>query len=201
MRWLRRFVIGRALRMVSCGQALDVGCGPGGLVIAMARRAPELTVTGVDLAAEMVVQAEENARRAGVSERSRFRQGDAVRLPFADGAFDLVVSTLSLHHWSDPVAVLREIGRVTRPGGVFLVFDLRRDISAPIYLFLWFITHVIVPSPLRRIGEPLGSRNASYTPPEAAALAEQAGLRGWRVATGLFWLTVEGRRPLGESRA
>ncbi|HKQ18059.1 MAG TPA: methyltransferase domain-containing protein, partial [Solirubrobacterales bacterium] len=42
-----------------------------------------------------------------------------------DGSFDVVVSTLSLHHWSDPAAVFAEIGRVLRPGGVALVYDLR----------------------------------------------------------------------------
>ena len=56
----------------------------------------------------------------------------------------------------------------------------------------WFATHVVVPPALRHIGEPLGSRNAAYTPDEAAGLLQTSRLTGWRVARGLFWLSIEG---------
>jgi len=46
-------------------------------------------------------------------------------LTFPDRSFDLVVSTLSMHHWSDPAAGLAEIGRVLRPGGRALIWDFR----------------------------------------------------------------------------
>ena len=51
---------------------------------------------------------------------------------------------------------------------------------------------MIVPTALRRVGEPLGSRNAAYTPDEAAALLQASRLTGWRVARGPFWLSIEG---------
>jgi ubiquinone/menaquinone biosynthesis C-methylase UbiE len=157
-------------------------------------------VTGVDLSDEMLAQAEGHARQAGLGDRVSFCQGDAARIPFPDGSLDLVVSTLSLHHWSDPVAVLDEIARVLRPGGAFLVFDLRRDLAAPFYLLLWFATTCVVPLALRRVNEPLSSRDASYTLQEAARLVEQSQLAGsaslttggWRIATGPLWLIVEG---------
>ncbi|MCL7454704.1 MAG: class I SAM-dependent methyltransferase [Anaerolineae bacterium] len=111
-----------------------------------------------------------------------------------------VVSTLSLHHWGDPVSVLDEIARVLRrpkpadgrPGGSFLIFDLRRDMALPFYLLLWFATHRVVPRALRRVHEPLGSRDASFTPLEAAHLAGQSRLAKWRVTRGPLWLTIEG---------
>jgi ubiquinone/menaquinone biosynthesis C-methylase UbiE len=127
-----------------------------------------------------------------VADRVSFRRGDAQQIPFPNASLDLVVSTLSLHHWSDPVAVLDEIARVVRPGGSFLIFDLRRDMIAPFWLLLWFATHVVVPAALRRVDEPLGSRNAAYTPQEAARLAEQSHLSGWRVTRGPLWLIIEG---------
>jgi len=197
MRLLRWFVARRAAGMTRRGEAADLGCGPGHLVIELARRSPGLHVTGIDLSDEMLAQGQDNARRTGVAERVSFRQGDARQIPFPDASLDLVVSTLSLHHWSDPVAVLDEIARVLRPGGSFLVFDLRRDMAAPFWLLLWFVTHVVVPAALRRVNEPLSSRNAAYTPQEAArlaaeSLAAQSRLSGWCVTHGPVWLTIEG---------
>ncbi len=192
MRLLRWFVAHRAVRMTNRGEAADLGCGPGQLVIELARRSPGLHVTGIDLSDEMIDRGQDNARRAGVAARVSFRRGDAQQIPFPDASLHLVVSTLSLHHWSDPVAVLDEIARVLRPGGAFLIFDLRRDMIAPCWLLLWFVTHVVVPAALRRANEPLGSRDAAYTPQEAARLAEQSRLSSWRVTCGPLWLTIEG---------
>jgi ubiquinone/menaquinone biosynthesis C-methylase UbiE len=192
MRMLRWFIARRAVGMTGCGEAVDVGCGPGQLAIELARRSPGLHVTGIDLSDEMLAQGRDNARRAGVTNRVSFRRGDAQQIPFPDTSLDLVVSTLSLHHWSDPVTVLDEIGRVLRPGGSFLIFDLRRDMAAPAWLLLWFVTHAVAPAALRRVNEPLGSRDAAYTPQEAARLAEQSHLSNWRVTRGPLWLTIEG---------
>ncbi|MBC8264593.1 MAG: class I SAM-dependent methyltransferase [Anaerolineales bacterium] len=192
MQLLRWFVAHRAVGMTGRGEAADLGCGPGQLVIELARRSPGLHVTGIDLSEEMIARGQDNARRAGVADRVSFRRGDAQQIPFPDASLDLVVSTLSLHHWSDPVAALDEIARVLRPGGSFLVFDLRRDMAAPFWLLLWFVTRVVAPAALRRVNEPLSSRDAAYTPQEAARLAEQSRLRGWRITCGPLWLTIEG---------
>jgi ubiquinone/menaquinone biosynthesis C-methylase UbiE len=198
MRLLRWFVVHRAVAMTKRGEAADLGCGPGQLVIELARRAPGLHVTGIDLSDEMIARGQKKARRAGVADRVSFRRGNAQKIPFPDASLDLVVSTLSLHHWSDPVAVLDEIARVLCPGGSFLIFDLRRDMVAPCWLLLWFATHVIVPAALRRANEPLSSLNASYTPQEAVrlaaeSLAAQSHLSGWRVTGGPMWLIIEGK--------
>jgi ubiquinone/menaquinone biosynthesis C-methylase UbiE len=192
MRLLRWFVARRALAMVQAGQAVDLGCGPGHLVIKLAQAAPDLQVTGIDLSDEMLVEAGRYARRSGLEDRIAFKKGDAAQIPFPADSLDLVVSTLSLHHWSDPVGALDEIARVLRPGGAFLVFDLRRDMAAPFYLLLWFATHCVVPRALRRVNEPLGSRDAAFTLQEAAHLAAQSHLVGWRVTRGPLWLTIEG---------
>lgn len=191
---LRRIAIRRALALKQEGQAADLGCGPGDLVLEMAHAAPGLHVTGVDLSPEMLAQAAAHAEKSGLGYRVAFRLGDAQEIPFPAESLDLVISTLSLHHWSAPVAVFDEIARVLRPGGAFVIFDLRRDLAAPFYLLLWFATHVVVPAALKKVKEPLGSRNASYTPQEAAELAAQSRLRGWRITRGPLWLTVEGTK-------
>jgi ubiquinone/menaquinone biosynthesis C-methylase UbiE len=189
---LRKYIARRAAGLLSAGEAADLGCGPGYLAIELARRAPGLYVTGVDLSDAMLAQAISNARLAGVSHQTDFRTGDVAALPFRDTSLDLAVSTLSLHHWDDPRPVFNEIARVLRPGGAFLLFDLRRDLGPAPWLLFWLVTHVVVPRPLRHMGEPLGSRNAAYTPAEIAGLLQSSQLTGWRVVPGPFWLSIEG---------
>lgn len=197
MRLLRKIVIDRTLTMVRNGTAADIGCGSGHLVIELARQAPGLHLTGVDLADQMLEQASVNTRKAGLAERVDFRKGDAAHLPFEDESLDLVLSTLSLHHWGQPVAVMDEIARVLRPDGTYLIFDLRRDIVPPAYTLLWFATRFVVPEPLRRSNEPLSSCHAAYSPVEAAELVQESSLTGWRVTPGPLWLFIDGRSTAG----
>jgi ubiquinone/menaquinone biosynthesis C-methylase UbiE len=192
MELLRRFVAAQALALCSTGEAADLGCGSGQLAIELAQAAPDLRVTGIDLSYTLLSEALHNAAEAGLAHRVDFRTGDAAAAPFDDASLDLVVSTLSLHHWSDPVTVLDETARILRPGGSFVIFDLRRDMIMPAWLLLWFASRLVVPKPLRYIGEPLGSRNASYTVQEAARLAQASRLTGWHVTGGPFWLSIEG---------
>lgn len=102
-----------------------MGCGPGRLSLRLAWHG--LNVTGLDLDPAMIGRARENAEHAGMSDVRcpSFLVGDVASLAFPDGSFDLVVSTLSMHHWADPAAGLAEIGRVLRPGGRALVWDFR----------------------------------------------------------------------------
>jgi ubiquinone/menaquinone biosynthesis C-methylase UbiE len=107
-------------------RVLEVGCGPGRLSILLARR-HGLDVTGLDLDPAMIERARRNTARS-TAEHGRqpsFLVGDVAALAFPDRSFDLVVSTLSMHHWADPAAGLAEIGRVLRPAGLALVWDFR----------------------------------------------------------------------------
>ena len=106
-------------------RVLEVGCGPGHLSITLADR-HGLDVTGLDLDPAMIERARTNAgrSRSGSAAHVTFRVGDVAALPFEDGTLDLVVSTFSMHHWSDPDAGIREIARVLAPGGRALIWDL-----------------------------------------------------------------------------
>lgn len=105
-------------------RVLEVGSGPGRLAVKLAEVAPDVRVTGVDITPEMVERANALAARMGVADRVNFQVGDVAALPFADASFDIVVSTLSLHHWQNPATGLAEIYRVLRPGGVARIYDL-----------------------------------------------------------------------------
>jgi SAM-dependent methyltransferase len=107
------------------GRVLDVGCGPGHLANRLARD-HGLDVTGLDLDPMMIERACANAVQTVVAERRpTFVVGGVAALPFPVGSFDLVVSSLSMHHWADATAGLAEIGRMLRPGGRVLVWDIR----------------------------------------------------------------------------
>jgi ubiquinone/menaquinone biosynthesis C-methylase UbiE len=192
MRLLRWYVVRRILRLTNQGHAVDIGCGPGHLVFELAGQAPDFHLTGIDLSDEVLTQAKNTAVQIGFSHVVDFKKGSAQEIPLPDNSLDLVVSTLSLHHWSNPGVVFDEISRVLRPGGSYLIFDLRRDMAAPFYLLIWFATRIIVPRALKEVNEPLGSRNAAYTIQEARNLMAQSNLTGWQISAGPLWVVIEG---------
>ena len=92
---------------------LDVACGTGNLALPAARTGA--TVTGVDIAPNLVEQARENARREGLS--VQFDEGDAEALPYGDASFDAVVTMFGAMFAPRPDLVAAELKRVCRPGG------------------------------------------------------------------------------------
>ena len=113
--WRRRAA--RTTGLTAGGSALDVACGSGKLAAELARIAgPNGRVVGLDFSAQML----EVARRehSGIE----FMEGDALRLPFADGAFDVSTIAFGLRNLADPVLGLREMLRVVRGRAVVLEF-------------------------------------------------------------------------------
>lgn len=104
---------------------LDLGTGPGVLPLGIATACPQLRVDAVDLSPQMIDRARESAASTGQSQLVTFTVADVARLPFPDASFDLVVSTLSQHHWSDPGAGLRELNRVLGPDAQAWIYDVR----------------------------------------------------------------------------
>lgn len=101
---------------------LDVGCGPGTITNEFAERLAPAPVTGLDVSAEIVDQANVKARSTGIANVS-YEVGDGYELRFDDDTFDIVHAHQVLQHVSDPVAMLRELGRVCRAGGTVAVRD------------------------------------------------------------------------------
>jgi len=110
-------------RLAPGTSVLDVGCGPGTITADLARLVAPGRVVGVDLASVADVAPADNLE---------FQVGDGYDLPFADDAFDVVHAHQVLQHLADPVAALRQMRRVCRPGGTVAVRD--GDYSA----FTWY---------------------------------------------------------------
>jgi SAM-dependent methyltransferase len=116
-------------------KVLDVGCGRGLLAIGAAKRLKTGRVTAVDvwnpmhLSGNTAEAAKENAKLEGVGDKVKVENGDARKLSYPEGSFDVVVSSLAIHNVGDQSqreAAVREMLRVLKPGGRLLIFDLLR---------------------------------------------------------------------------
>ncbi|MFH1833743.1 MAG: methyltransferase domain-containing protein [bacterium] len=139
---------------------LDVGCGTGALLRVVAPRFSQADLMGADASVEMI-------RAADVAnplpDRIHFAWAQAEELPFPDGHFELVLSTISFHHWGDQGKGLREVERVLAPGGSFLLAD-----------------HFALPLQRVFFATP-GRRKRFHTRAEIDTMLREAGLdpRGW----------------------
>lgn len=174
---------------VAEGHALDIGTGPGVIPILLAARVPRLRLTGVDLSEPMLQKARDGAEEAGVADRLDFRLGDAKSLPFSERTFDLVLCNSLLHHLPDPLALLKEISRVSKPGGALLLRDLRRPsrLGFPLHAG-WFGRHYS--GVMRQLYR--DSLLAAYTRTELEDLLHRSTLAGARVfRTGRTHIGIE----------
>lgn len=114
--------------------ALDLGCGAGTITTGLAARVAPGRVVAIDIEPGVLEVARANAGRSGIGTID-FRVGDVYRLDLPDDSVDVAHAHQVLQHLDDPVAALRELARVVRPGGVIAVRD--GDYGA----FTWYPEH------------------------------------------------------------
>jgi ubiquinone/menaquinone biosynthesis C-methylase UbiE len=105
---------------------VDIGCGPGDVVIRLARAAPNVHITAIDGSAPMIGLAREAVRAAGLAGRITLMQGYVPGVVLKDRSFDAILSKDLLHHLPDPLVLWREIARLGKSGGAVYVMDLIR---------------------------------------------------------------------------
>ena len=106
-------------RLAAGQDVLDVGCGPGTITCDFARIVAPGAIVGIDAQASVIAQAARECSEPNLT----FEVGDAYALPFRDCSFDVVHAHQLLQHLADPLAALREMHRVLRPGGTVAVRD------------------------------------------------------------------------------
>ena len=170
--------LNRIVKMAEAGSdetVLDVACGPGLLACAFARVARH--VTGIDLTPAMLEQARALQRQQGLDNLT-WQEGDVLPLPYADHSFSIVSTRFAFHHFLDPLAVLKEMRRVCRPGGRIVVAD-----SAPA------ANKADAFNRMERLRDP--SHVRALSPEELRGLFADAGLPAPRVQPDLLPGDVE----------
>jgi len=133
-RELYPLIIERALA-AGFSDLLDIACGTGAMLSAVAEVAPDANLAGVDLSAGMLEIA---ANRLG--ERALLMKADATTLPYDDASFDVITCNHAFHHFPAPTAALREWHRVLRPGGTVIIGENRRPFLKRLYWNIMFKT-------------------------------------------------------------
>ena len=182
-----RLVAGR-----SRGRALDIGTGPGQIVLKLARRLPGWQFVGVDRSPNMIRQARVAAGLSPASSllvgaplaapsneaRVQFFVADGNRLPFPAESFDLVICNSVLHHLAQPQRLLNEVARLVKRDGAVLIRDLRRPsrLAYPLHV-RWYGRHYT-----GLMGKLYcASVRSAYTVAELEALLRSSPLTGARV--------------------
>ena len=111
------------------GDVLDLGTGTALIPIELVKRGLECRVMAADAAVSMLERARLNVEIAGMTRFIQLSHCDAKAMPYADGMFEWVISNSIVHHIPDPLTVLREAWRVTRPGGFLFFRDLLRPVD------------------------------------------------------------------------
>ena len=174
-------------------RVLDLGCGPGQILIMMKQRWPSMQITGLDAGTAMIDKARADATAAGLDityEVLRLGPNGETKLPYNDAEFDIVTCNSTLHHLADPMNALDEMARVAKTEGAILI----RDLARPAFLFPYPL-HVRIfgrhyEGEMRRLYE--ASVAAAYTPPELNQMLRNSRLNNDRTHVFMRGITHAG---------
>lgn len=169
-------------------QLIDCGCGPGSISVDLARTVAPGGVIGIDLREDAVAHGRALARERGIP-NVVFQAASVYRLPYADGSFDAAFACAVLQHLAAPLAALKEIRRVLKPGGVIGIADGSST-----------ITFRYPTNPLLELWDKLRGLEREFNtgrPPEALQLRALLREAGFARTQSSGTLTTEGGPPAG----
>lgn len=141
--WRRKTV--RALELGPAHRVLDLATGTADLAIQVARTEPSVSVIGVDPSSKMLEVGRVKVARGELASRVELLQGDAQALPFGDDTFHSVCIAFGIRNVPDRAQALREMSRVTRPGGRIAILELSEPRSGLLGAMARFHIHTVVP--------------------------------------------------------
>ncbi len=169
---------------------LDLATGTGDVAIAVAGRWPTARVVGTDVSRGMLEVARGKIRRAGLDARVDLGLGSAEAIPFGDASFDAVTIAFGIRNVADRARALREMARVTRPGGRVVVLELSDPTDGVLSRLARFHIHTVVPA----LGALLtGAPEYRYLERSIAAFPAPAAFASLAAANGLdvvSWTTL-----------
>jgi ubiquinone/menaquinone biosynthesis C-methylase UbiE len=174
---------------INRGLCLELGPGPGYLGLEWLSKTEGTTLRALEISGDMIKKAEKNAAEYGLPNRVKYVEGDAQTLPFDDETFDGVFTNGSLHEWSRPDRIFDEIHRCLKPGGKYMVSDMRRDMN----LFVkWFLKLMTKPKEIKP--GLVTSINASYTVQEITSILSKTNLKSATVKKTTMGFIISGEK-------
>lgn len=178
--WRKKTV--KALELTTGARVLDLATGTGDLAIMVARTHPDVSVVGVDPSAKMLEVGEKKVAEAALDERLSLELGDAQALRFESKSFDGVCIAFGIRNVPDRLQGLREMARVTKPGGRVAILELSEPRGGVLGPLARFHVHSVVPT----VGALLsGKREYHYLQKSIAAFPPPAEFEAMMVEAGL----------------
>jgi ubiquinone/menaquinone biosynthesis C-methylase UbiE len=149
-----------AANITAQDHVLDLGCGIGNILIALAERVEfSHQPVGVDVSPDLIRIGEREIAQAGLRDRIQLQVSPATRLPFEDGSFDVVLTSHVLKHLDDEalLASFREVTRILRPGGRFLLWEFEKSARSALLFWSARLTGLPPPFQLRTNGQFAGA--------------------------------------------
>ena len=154
--WRRKGI--RFLRPYSPKQILDIATGTGDLAIAMQKQLHAETIIGADISEGMMEVGRQKVKEAGLQDHISFEYQDCTALTFADNTFDAVTAAFGVRNFEDIEKGLREMYRVTKPGGHLMILELSTPESFPLKQLYQLYSKVVIPT----VGRFVSKEKAAY---------------------------------------
>lgn len=138
---------------------LDVATGTGDLAIALAKKNPQAEITGFDLSQGMLEHGRKKIKDKNLDHQIQMIQGDAENMPFEDNSFDAITVAFGIRNFENLENGLREIHRVLKPGGSFVILEFSQPESFPMKQLYFFYFKNILPI----IGRTFSKDHRAYT--------------------------------------